>query len=148
MKMPLFAAVISAGVLLGGCGLTPWGAPPLTPEEAQTIRYPGDLKPAEPLEIEVIRKYNQIILDNRTTRSYANAQIWLNQEFGATVEEIPVGRSEPISLKLFYNRYGERYPLGRFLQPDADRPLVAADLLTEGKLHKLVVRLKGDWRRP
>lgn len=110
--------------------------------------YPGGGEAAGQLDIEVLRSGRGIVLENRTVAAYPNAELWLNQEYGAPVEQVAVGRNDRISLANFTNRYAEPYPTAKFLQPDADRPLVLAELLIDGKVYKLPVRLTDDWRRP
>jgi hypothetical protein len=109
--------------------------------------YPQALPIAKSLDIEVRRDGNAIVLDNRTVNSYPNAQIWLNRSFGADVQSIDIGSNKPLNLRSFVNQHGEVYPVARFLAPDADQPLVLADLIVDGKIHKLHVRLE-DWRHP
>ena len=124
------------------------------PAQADTINiqtrrtYPEDAEIAQPLNIEVIREGNAIILDNRTVHTYGPVQLWLNQQYGATLDVIPVGRGEPIALTSFRNRRGEPYPVAQFLAPDASQPLILADLATNNTIHKLTVRLQPGWREP
>jgi hypothetical protein len=110
--------------------------------------YPAGLEIGEPLAIEVVRKGNSIQLDNRTVRTFEGAELWLNEEFGATVPLIGIGRGEGMSLVSFVNRYGDHYPVARFLRPELDRSLISAELALGGRLHKLTVRLEEDWREP
>ena len=110
--------------------------------------YPHDAKVAGGLDIEVIRDGNAIILDNRTTRTFENVPMWLNQEYGGTVGDVPAGRGTPLKLTSFVNHYGEPYPVAKFLQPELDRSLILAELYLDGRLHKLTVRLDDRWRQP
>ncbi len=157
-KSTAHAAFLLLAAMLGGCGyisemklpfITPTGkkldAPQAGPKPAA---YPVDLPIAEPLDIEVIRVGNAIELDNRSTQTYAEAQIWLNHAYGAVLKNLPIGRSSQFNLESFINEYGELYPVGYFLKPERDRKLVMADLVIDGKIHKLTVRLADDWRRP
>jgi len=129
--------------------------PPILTPEGQRVdaasdgptRYPDDAPLGEPLAIEVIRTGNGIQLDNRTVNAYADTVLWLNEQYGAKIGDVAIGRGQPIALESFVNHHGETYPVGRFLQPDADRPLILADLVVEGTRHKLTVRLQ-DWRQP
>jgi len=109
--------------------------------------YPHAAEIAEPLNIEVVREGNAIKLVNLTVTRYENVQLWLNQQYGADLAYVPIGHSEFLDLESFINEHGEPYPVGRFLQPDRDKPLVLADLVMDGKIHKLVVRLH-DWKHP
>lgn len=117
------------------------------PGDQEPRYYPFEAEVGESLDIEVERKGNAIQLVNRTVHSYKNGQIWLNQQYGADLAEVPIGAGPLLDMESFINEHGERYPVGRFLQPDRDKPLVLADLYIDGKLHKLVVRLV-DWQHP
>lgn len=160
--MKRFALLIVPTLLLAGCNyvdelklpvLTAEGKT-ITPETADTTTglapqfYPAEAGIANPLDIEVVRVGNAIRFDNRTVNEYYDVEIWLNQQYGAHIGHIAIGHNEPISLKSFVNQYGEVYPVARFLAPDADQPLVLADLLLDDEIHKLTVRLRNDWRRP
>ena len=108
--------------------------------------YPAAAEIGPPLEIEVIRDGDAILLDNRTVQGYEGVDLWLNQQYGGTVDIVPIGRGEALALTSFLNRYGEHYPIARFLRPELDRSLIAAEMFISGKLHKLTVRLEEDWR--
>lgn len=110
--------------------------------------YPSHLPIADAFDIQVSRDGNAIILDNRTVHSYNNVQLWLNHEFGADIETVAIGHNAPINLRSFVNQHAEVYPVARFLAPDADRSLVLADLVINGEIHKLHVRLQQNWRKP
>lgn len=140
---------------LPGCGLLrELNLPLVTPSgerlDAPTVAraYPDHLPIGEPLTIEVIRDGNGIRLDNRTARSYENAELWLNHEFGAPLDTVPVGRGRAINIESFTNHFGETYPVAEFLRPEQDRKLVLADLVVDGEIRKLTIRLADDWRQP
>lgn len=156
LRVVTFCVLLST---LGGCGainefLDSTRFPLLSregkrlPEPRVPRVYPVKAEVGGQLDIEVLRSGKGIVLENRTVRSYENVELWLNQEFGGPLEEIELGRNDRLALLSFTNRYAERYPTARFLQPDADRPLVLAELLIDGKVYKLPVRLTDDWRRP
>jgi hypothetical protein len=147
--------------LMGGCdyirGVVHDLRPPLLTPEGERLDkgpvteprvYPAKAAVGEPLDIEVIRIGNGIVLENRTVQSYGDVQLWLNQEYGATLDSIPIGRRDAVAMRSFVNRHRERYPVARFLEPDADQPLVSAELLIDGTRRPLTVRLTDDWRRP
>jgi hypothetical protein len=160
--MKRFVLLIVPALLLAGCNYVDELKLPVLTTEGKTIQpetadtstglapqfYPAEAKIANPLDIEVVRVGNAIRFDNRTVSEYYDVEIWLNQQYGAHITHIRIGHNEPISLKGFVNQYGEVYPVARFLAPDADQPLVLADMLLDGKIHKLTVRLRNDWRRP
>jgi hypothetical protein len=153
-------AVMLLAMLAGGCSwIQELKLPLITPEgkkiaedskmaEPKVFKYPGNAALAEPFDIEVIREGKGIRLDNRSTHAYQNVQLWLNQQYGADITAVPIGRGELISLHSFVNQYNEQYPTAKFLYPDNDKPLVMADLVVDGKVHKLTVRLNDDWRHP
>jgi hypothetical protein len=74
--------------------------------------------------------------------------VYLNNEYGATVESLPIGDSGPIALNQFVNVHAERYPVGSFLEPEKAKVLLLADAMIDGKVHKLNVRLVDDWDKP
>lgn len=122
---------------------------PILPGEQATgvMTYPAEAPVGEPVDIEVIRLDNaRLQLDNRTAHAYHDVPLWLNHEFGRIVEDVPIGRSEVLILESFANHHGEAYPIGRFLKPDRNRPLVMADLFADGRLRKLTVRLEENWQ--
>jgi len=110
--------------------------------------YPEDMKVGKPLNIEVVRVGNAIRLVNYTVREYHDVELWLNEQYGGDIEHIKIGHNGLINLSSFINRYGEPYPVARFLAPDADTALVLGDLVVGDTLHKLTVRLGNDWRSP
>ena len=116
----------------------------------QTPRYyPETMPVGEPLEIEIVRQNRKrITIDNRTTQPWDGGRIWLNRQYGAVIDEIPVGKSQNIALIEFVNLHGEQFPVGSFLAPEKSRDVIAADLEANGQLHKLVVRLADDWQEP
>jgi len=152
----LFKLIAVAGLLLtGGCEATDYMLSTLdlqgaAADELQPPRfYPEQMEVGEPLEIEIVRvNRKRITIDNRTTQPWDGGRIWLNRQYGAVIDEIPIGRSEPIALVNFVNMHGEQFPVGSLLTPEQSRALIAADLEANGKLHKLVVRLEEDWQAP
>ncbi|QNN24226.1 hypothetical protein HED60_18770 [Planctomycetales bacterium ZRK34] len=161
--MKRFALLIVPALLLTGCQYVDELKLPVLTTEGKTIEpetaadtatglapqyYPAEAETAEPLDVEIVRVGNAIRFDNRTINEYRDVEIWLNQQYGAHIDHIAIGHNQPISLKSFVNQYGEIYPVARFLAPDADQALVLGDMLKDGKIHKLTVRLRNDWRRP
>ena len=149
-------ALVAVSTLLCGCTyveelnlplITPTGKPVDLPGPGERRMYPDDLPIGEPLDIQVTRLGDAIRLDNRTTRQYQDAELWLNRQYGAHVGAVPVGPGPLLSMVSFVNHYGETYPVGGFLDPDADRSVVLADLIIDGKIHKLLVRLEKDWQQ-
>ena len=85
-------------------------------------------------------------LDNRTTHHLTNVTLFFNRQYGGTVADLPVGRPITVNLLNFVNQYGERFPVGSFLEPEKSRIIVLADAFVDGQLHKLTVRLPEDWQ--
>lgn len=110
--------------------------------------FPADTPIGAAYDIEVVAEKGRVIrLDNRTVSRYEDAELWLNQQYAGRVGSIEIGANDPIALDGFINEHGERYPIARFLANDKFSPLVSADLIVEGKMHKLLVRLE-NWRHP
>lgn len=142
------AAVLLVALLLltVGCSM-PFGGDRLdAPNVARA--YPQELPIGDPLNVEIVREGNAIRLDNRTPRAYENVELWLNHEYGAPIDTLPVGRGRPIDIESFTNQFGESYPVAELLQPERNRKLVMADVVVNGEIRKLTVRLAPDWRRP
>ena len=158
VPVPKMAILVFATLMLSGCdyvrGLAQQVRVPVLTRSGKELPavearpYPAAAPVAGPLDIEVIRDGNAIVIDNRTTREYEGVPLWLNQEYGGRLDILPIGRGKPLALTSFVNRYGEPYPVARFLRPELDRTLVLAELVLDGKLHKLTVRLEEDWREP
>lgn len=114
--------------------------------EPESRIYPENLPIGEPLDVQVTRVGDAVRLDNRTVQRFENAELWLNHQYGAEIGEVGIGGNEPLSLRSFRNVHGESFPIGGWLTPDLDRSVVSADLVTGGKIHKLLVRLEKDWQ--
>lgn len=152
------AVALGGGLICGGCGVAQeLGIPLFVTRGRSLYAEPGETRPermiypdqapvARPLPIGIIRKDRALIIDNQTARVYRDVVLWLNHQYGARIDKIPIGRGEPIALRNFINRYGEPFPTSKPLQPQTARPLLMADLEIDGKLHKLVVRLEEGWR--
>lgn len=110
--------------------------------------YPDDSPIGAAYDIEIVADKGRVIrIDNRTVNRYENVELWLNQQYAGRLPSIEVGANEPVALNGFINEHGEPYPIARFLANDKFKPLVSADLIVDGKMHKLLVRLE-DWRHP
>lgn len=146
----------AALVLMGGCQLSDlpdlgldrfFSDGPLVEEVVREAQfYPADVPVGDPVELEVVRQRDHIVIHNRTATAYDNAQVWLNQGWGQTVALVPIGTGKPLLLTDFINEHGEPYPVAGFLAPEKSRPLVAAALFRDGQLHPLTVRLEEDWQ--
>lgn len=143
---------------LGGCQITDmpdlgldriFGFNPLeTAVKPEPRVYPAEAPIGAPVDIEVVRQRDHLLLRNRSAHSYENVQVWLNQGFGHTVESIPIGPGTPLTLTDFVNEHGETYPIAGFMAPERSRPVIAAALFEDGQIHLMSVRLEEDWLIP
>jgi hypothetical protein len=109
--------------------------------------YPADLPLGQALTLEVVRTDRKHIrINNRTAVPYTVVQVWLNEQYGTTLEELPIGDSSPIPLIRFVNQHGEQFPVGSFLEPDKTRVVATAAIVVEGRLHPIGIQLQKDWR--
>ncbi len=146
--------LVVAALAAGGCegvkhlwvSINPSGEAP-----TQTIQpryYPADMIVGGSLNVELIRvDRKHIVIDNRTAAPYHDVTLWLDKQWGADLDTIPIGRGDPIELVRFINEHGEPFPVGSFLEPDKSRTLVLGDLQQTQGLHKLIVRLPEDWQQ-
>ncbi|MBI1337553.1 MAG: hypothetical protein GC164_11390 [Phycisphaera sp.] len=148
--MPTRHARISLALLLlcftAGCqygnGFTwfnPAGPDEQTRKELAAMVYPSDAPVGQSLDIITQRDGSSITLDNRTPRSYENAQLWLNEQYVSLVGKITIGRDNRFTLTKFINMHGESFPVAGFLAPDRAFPVVSAVLVTtdaDGQLTK------------
>lgn len=159
MSVPKLAWIVLlvAFTTLGGCdyvrGLATDAKLPFFTRKGSKVptqarAYPSQSPLAAPLDVEVLRDGNAILLHNHTVQDFQAVELWLNQEYGAELPFVPIGQGQAMALTSFVNRHGEHYPVAQFLRPELDRTLVSAELVVGGKLHKITVRLQDDWRRP
>ena len=80
------------------------------------------------LDIVVVRDDAKIVLTNRTPAVYREVQLWLNQEYVSTIDEIPIGSPIKFNLEQFINQHKEPFPTGGLLTPDKTLPVVLAEL--------------------
>jgi hypothetical protein len=116
---------------------------------AEPVLYPESLDTGPTWDVEVVRLDSRHIqLTNRTVHKMANVPIFLNEQYGTTVEALPIGEPVTVQLQRFVNQYGERFPVGSFLEPDKARVLVLAEAVSDTERHRLNVRLVDDWDQP
>ncbi len=138
--LPITLFLLTAAGLIG-CGAD------LATDAAQARYYPEAMPVGPPLPIEVVRVDNEHIrFDNRGVTEFSEVKVWLNRQYGAIVDRIPVGRSRPVALLEFINHHRERYPIAGFLSPDRSQALIMAGAEIDGEIRKLPVRLEEDWR--
>lgn len=145
--------------LLGACAMTLAGCgsfehvltsivPSKSPPQAEPRYFPDDMPRGRDYDIELVRlNRKQVRLDNRTALQYDNAALWLNEQYGDEVAEIPIGRGGRINLTRFINQHGEPFPTGSLLAPENAEAVTTAAIEHDGELHVIPVRLTEDWRR-
>ncbi len=106
--------------------------------------YPKDLEFGGDLDIIVIQGRKALTLTNRTTRTYENIELWVNQRYAAHVGHIDIGTGTTVALESLINRYGESYPVPGFLRPDRSFPALLVEIvdLEQSKRFRLHVRSK------
>ncbi len=125
--------------------LKPTGTPT---QYAPPRQYPSDTPVGDSLDVEVVRiDRTAIRITNRTARDLAGAHIWINDEYGSTINRLPVGGDTTITLNRFVNHHGERFPIGSLLEPEKTYTIVAADIIFDNQRHKILVRLPEEWQR-
>jgi len=147
------AACLVLGMSIAGCESVKHIATSIIPTNEQTDEsfdprvYPKDMPLGEELRIEVRRvDRKHIQIENRTAVPYTQVQLWINEEYGASIGELPLGKSGNIPLVQFINHFGEQYPVGSFLEPEKSKRVVAATIVMDGELRPLGIRLPDDWR--
>ncbi len=112
------------------------------------VLRPANIETATVLDIELTRiNRKHIQLDNRTASAISNAQIFINNDYGTTIPFILVGKNPSIPLASFINEYGYEFPTGSMLRPENNKIVVTAELIINGKSHRLPVRLVDKWQR-
>lgn len=149
----LIPALLIAASVLCGCESIKYVAtsvlPADKPEDAQRQPhiYPQAMPLGKELSLEVTRvDRRHIRIENRTAVPYEKVQVWLNEQYGGTLDVLPIGDSGSISLAQFLNEFGEPFPVGAFLEPEKAAAVVAAVILVEGQLHPISVDLPANWR--
>ncbi len=99
-------------------------------EELAAMRYPEDAPVDDPLHVDVERTGETVRFINREPRAFRDLTLWINQEYAGRVERLDIGPGNTTSLRRFVNRYGERFPVGRFLAPDETVALVSVEWVT------------------
>lgn len=151
LTVPLLMLLVFAA---GGCEAISHVASSILPsrpvkKDPPAMTYPEDAAVGEPIDVQVIRlDRRNVRFDNRTTLVMQNVTVFLNHQYGAVLEQLPVGDSGPVALNQFVNEYAERYPVGSFLEPEKAQVLVLADVMIDDKVHKMSVRLAEEWDKP
>jgi len=114
------------------------------------LTYPNDAEHAPDQDIEVFRVRDKLRVINRSTRTFTNVQLWLNQQWVTDIDHIDVGTGKhgglvtanEFVLDSFVDQYRRPYPVGTLLSPDKTQQLVFAEIFVpeEGKRYRLAVR--------
>lgn len=115
-------------ILQSGCEQAPPIVDGPTADALAALRYPGKTEYGPDLDIVVVRDGSHIALTNRTPRSYAGMQLWLNQQYVRNLDTVAIGDNPRIPLGSLLNRHSEPFPVGTFLQPELARPVISAEL--------------------
>ena len=96
------------------------------------------------LDIVATQYRTHLTLNNRSAHAFHHVDLWLNQEYVTTVDDIPIGDSEGdgVPLGVFINKHSESYPVGGFLTPDRAFPIISVELFdpATGKKYRLLAR--------
>jgi len=104
--------------------------------------YPKDAPRGPVFQMVVVPEAEHVQLVNLTPRRHQNVQLWLNQQYGAPIQQINIGADNRYSLRRFINEHGEHVPLAGFLAPDRAAQIVSAEIFDPqtGQRHVLTVR--------
>lgn len=91
------------------------------------VPYPKDT-PAADMDIVVVRAGQAIVLTNRTTSSYRQVHLWINQQWVTRVEFLPIGTAKRIELSQFIDKHSEPFPVGGFFTPDKTLPVLLVEM--------------------
>lgn len=143
-KMPSMPKVSLPKVDIPFVGRKAVEVPGVTPdiEESQWSPYPRNAAYGDDLDIVVNQARHSVSLLNREPRAFNNMQLWLNQQYVATIPQIPIGHGPSVDLISFKNRHDETFPEPAFLKPEKGYPVVSAELFNPdtGKRHRLLAR--------
>jgi len=116
--------VLSAAVLsLGACASQPY-----EPDRA-TRPYPRSLHATDPpQDIQVFREGRRLRLVNATTRSYRDAELWVNQRYVMDLPTLEAGATVIVNMGELWDRWGGRPSAGGFLRRNAPTPVRTAEI--------------------
>ena len=85
------------------------------PERA-TRPYPGELHTTNTVDIQVFRDGPTLEIVNSTAKSYRDFDLWVNQRYVKHIELLQSGETMRVSLRDFYDKYGEVIAAGGFFR--------------------------------
>lgn len=109
------------------CAPLPEPVDPAIARQLAQTPYPRNAD-ADDLDIVVVRRGPHLVLSNRSAHAYGHGQLWLNQQYVAPVDTVPIGVDSQIHLSRFINEHGESFPTGGPLTPDKTLPVVLVEL--------------------
>lgn len=147
-------------LVVGACDAPPSTIGPELVRHLAQIPYPSAPVGTD-LDIVVVQDEGEIILANRTARSYPSSYLWINQQYVGLLDQVPIGSEVRFQLVDFINENGEPFSVGGPLTPDKTETVVLAELFTtqhplgadatdtssnsyDGKRYRLLVRQYRD----
>ena len=113
------------------------------PAPLWSLKYPKSKESfAGDLAITVIQDKRSIKLTNRTTKSFHDVLVWVNQQFVSRVQSVPVGQTTDVPLKSLMNQYGEKYPVPGLFRPDRSFPALLVEIVEpdQNQRYRLIVQ--------
>lgn len=121
-RLLLCAAVVSVAGL-GACASQPY-----EPDRA-TRPYPrGRHTTDPPQDIQVFREGHRLRLVNTTTRSYHDAELWINQRYVMDLPALEPGATVIVNMGQLWDRWGGSPSAGGFLRRNAPTPVRMAEI--------------------
>jgi len=120
------------------------GADQQEKEALAELPYPGQIDPADSLDIVVRRDRGSVVVVNRTPAVYTGVYIWLNQQYVARLDELTLGDNGEIDLQNFVNQHAETFPVATLLAPDAGDRIVLAELFVPGSAQRYRLLVRDD----
>lgn len=113
------------------------------PAPLWSLKYPKSKEAfAGDLDITVIQDRRFIKLTNRTTKTFNDVEVWVNQQFVTRVQSVPVGQTTAVPLKSLMNQYGEKYPVPGLFRPDRSFPALLVEMVepAPSQRYRLIVQ--------
>lgn len=118
------------------------------PHAGKPVFFPFKAPIAGALDIAVSRDgFDWITVENRTAGTWDNATLWLNNDWGMPLKQLPIGQTIHLPLKQFINQYSESYPTGNLLEPRKSKPLIRCNLEHDGKMYNLITVPQKNWQK-
>ncbi len=140
MRIP--ALVVGLAIACGccaGCGVLQLGRLPASDP------YPAALEKGPTLDVQVAvdREQVSVTLTNTTARSFEDTTIWLNAWYAFDMRPLAIGETRRIRISRFRDKFGDRMPAGGFFATQRPKPIVLAELESDGVMYGLIV-VRGE----